>query len=255
MRWIVAFAACAGLVACGNQAQSPRRVPQSADQPRVARAQESQLQFAEPPVVIAHGGGGVEAWVRLNRPLRDNEGALHEHPGSRAEIEIRGTSPDFPGLDRDDLHPTCYRQDLDGDLAAGEQVTVALVLGASERITATADVEKSPATADAERRVLKRLRCPTDGGATRRCDWTKLVPARYMAISAWSGTNASCRMARAVMESVGRWADSGRCFRALCVRAHRNNRGFRCSVDQVGEADWQITCVRGERIVRGYTAD
>jgi hypothetical protein len=250
MHRIAALAACAGLAACGNQAQSPRRVPRSAGSPR---AQESQLQFAEPPVVLAGDAGGAEAWVRLNRPLRDNEGAVHEHPGSRAEIEIPGTSPEFPGLHRDDLHPTCYRQDLDGDLAAGEHVTVALVLGASERITATAEV--SPPAPDVETGVLERLHCPTDGGATRRCNWRELVPARYMAISAWSATNASCEVAQAVMRSVGRWADSGRCFRTLCVRAHRSNRGFRCSVDQVGEADWQITCVRGERIVRGYTAD
>src|SRR3954451_22207250 len=47
------------------------------------------------------------------------------------------------------------------------RVTVALVLGASERITATADVEVLPPTGDVERRVLVRLRCPTDGGATR----------------------------------------------------------------------------------------
>ena len=120
------------------------------------------MQFAEPPVVMAGDGGGVEVWLRLNRPLRDNEGALHEHPGSRAEIAIRGTSPDFPGLYRDDLHPTCYRQNLDGDLAAGDTITVALVLSARERITATADVEVLPPTGDVERRVLVRLRCPTE---------------------------------------------------------------------------------------------
>src|SRR4051794_36266565 len=100
MRWIVAFAACAGLVACGNQAQAPRPVPHVAEQPRVVRAQESQLRLAEPPIVMASAGGGVVAWVRLNRPLRDNEGAVHEHPGSRAELEIPGTSPAFPGLRR-----------------------------------------------------------------------------------------------------------------------------------------------------------
>ena len=63
---------------------------------------------------MASDEGGVEAWVRLNRPLRDNEGALHEHPDSRAEIEIRGTSPDFPGLDRDE-----YRRMLVAGWARG----------------------------------------------------------------------------------------------------------------------------------------
>ena len=71
--------------------------------------------------------------MRLNRPLRDTEGAQHEHPGTRAQIEIGGTSPDFPGLHRDDLHPACYRQDLDGDLADGEQVIVTANRGSGRR--------------------------------------------------------------------------------------------------------------------------
>ena len=57
------------------------------------------------------------------------------------------------------------------------------------------------------------------------------------------------------MRSAGRWADSGRCYETLCAPKHRMNRGYRCDAELVGEAAWQITCTRGERIVRGFTAD
>jgi hypothetical protein len=237
MRWMVVFAACGVLAACGD-----------AEQPRVGRTQEPSLRFVKPPLVVPNRWGGVQVWVRLNRPLRDNEGVLGEHPGLPAEIEIAGTTRDIPGLYRDDRHPTCFGQFLDGDIADGEQVGVALVLSPSERITATV-------RAHAADRIdaLRRLRCPADR-ATRRCRGT--VQARHVpGIGARSATNASCRTVRAVMRSVARWADSRRCYKTLCVRKHRINRGFWCSVDLTGEASWQITCVRGRRIVRGFTAE
>jgi hypothetical protein len=240
MRWMVVFVACGVLAACGN-----------AEQPRVARPQRvPALRFVKPPLVVPNRGGGVDVWVRLNRPLRDNEGSLGEHPGSPAAIEIAGTTPDIPGLHRDDLHPTCFGQFLYGEIAAGEQVSVALVLGPSERVTATV---RAHSAGSVDARALRRLRCPADR-ATRRCRGT--VQARQLlGIGVHSATNASCRMVRTVMRSVGRWADSQHCYETLCVRAHRINRGFRCSVDLVGEAAWQITCVRGRQIVRGYTAE
>jgi hypothetical protein len=176
--------------------------------------------------------------------------ALATALGLPAAIEIARTTPDIPGLHRDDLHPTCFGQFLYGEIADGEQVSVALVLGPSERITATVRAH-SAGSVDAG--APRRLRCPADR-ATRRCRGT--VQARQLlGIGAQSATNASCRTVRAVMRSVGRWADSQHCYETLCVRAHRINRGFRCSVDLVGEAAWQITCVRGRQIVRGYTAE
>jgi hypothetical protein len=192
----------------------------------------------------------VDVWVRLNRPLRDNEGSLSEHPGVPAEIQIAETTPDIPGLYRDDLHPTCFGQVLFGDIADGEQVSVALVLSPSERITATVRAQSG---GGADARPVRRLGCPVDR-ATRRCRG-EVWGRHFLGISVQSATNASCRTARTVMRSVGRWADSRRCYKTLCVRAHRINRGFRCSVDLTGEAAWQITCVRGRRIVRGYTAE
>ena len=197
-------------------------------------------------------GGGVEVWVRLDRPLRDNEGVLGEYPGSEAEIEVPGTVRDIPGLYRDDLHPTCYGQWFDGDIAEGAQVEVALVLGRGERLTATVQAHKPDDPARAGAQALRALGCPSDRGATRRCHGS--VGGRYYEIGVQSATNDSCRSARAVMRSVGRWASS-RCYQTLCVRKHRINRGYRCSVDLTGEAAWQITCTRGRRIVRGNTAD
>lgn len=242
MGWMVVFVACGVLAACGN-----------AEQPRVARAQAPPLQFVKPPLVVSSRWGGVHVWVRLNRPLRDNEGSLGEHPGLPADIEIAGTSRDIPGLYRDDRHPTCYGQVLFGEIADGEQVGVALVLSPSERVTTTVPAQAMKPAGNGDVRALRRLRCPTDR-ATRRCRGT--VKARGVAgIIARSATNASCRTVRAVMRSVGRWADSRRCYETLCVRSHPINRGFRCSVDLVGEAAWQITCVRGRSIVRGYTAE
>jgi hypothetical protein len=230
------------LAACGE-----------AEESRVARTQEPPLRFVKPPLVVPSRWGAVEVWVRLNRPLRDNEGSLGEYPGWPAAIEMPGTTPDIPGLHRDDLRPTCFRQTLYGDIADGEQVSVALVLSRSERITATVRAQVWKSAGNFYARILRRLGCPIDR-ATRRC--RGLIQGRhYLEIGAQSATNASCRTARAVMRSVGRWADSQRCYKTLCARKHRMNRGFRCSVDLTGEAAWQITCVRGRRIVRGFTAE
>ena len=57
------------------------------------------------------------------------------------------------------------------------------------------------------------------------------------------------------MRSAGRWANSGRCYETLCSGKHRMNRGYRCDAELIGEAAWQITCTRGDRIVRGFAAD
>jgi hypothetical protein len=237
MRWAIVLAACGALAACGETGPE-----------RVSRAPS--LHFVKPPLVFADDGNGVYVWVRLNRPLRDNEGALGERPGFQAGIEIPDTTPDIPGLYRDDLHPTCYGQFLDGTLAAGEQVRVALVLGPDERIAATVSAQRS----DPDASALRQLGCPSDRGATRRCRGSVEAP-RVGAIDVRSATNASCRTARAVMRRVARWADAGRCYRSLCAPRHRRNRGFRCDAELVGEAAWQITCTRGGRIVRGFTAD
>jgi hypothetical protein len=239
MRWTVALAFCGALAACGGAKAPP--------------APRTTLRFAEPPLVFAIRGGGVSVWVRTNRPLRDNEGALHEYRGTEAALEIPGTRPDIPGMSRDIEHPTCYGQYLDGDLANGERVRVALALSPGRQVTATVRAQRAAPTAHLDAEALRRLHCPTDGGATRRCGGK--VSARYVGVIGLdSATNAPCRTARAVMRSAGRWADD-RCFHTLCVRGHRDNRGFRCSVDLVGEADWQITCVRGRAIVRGQTAE
>jgi hypothetical protein len=246
MRWTAAAAVCGLLAACGGAVH--HRVP---EQPTAAPAPSS-LRFVEAPLVIVDDGGGVNVWVRLNRSLRDNEGALGDHAGVDAAIEIAGTTPDVPGLYRDDSHPTCYGQFLYGDVTAGERVDVVLGLGAGERVSATVQAQSSSSPMiDAD--ALRRLRCPSDGGATHRCRGS--VQGRYAELDVRSVTHTSCDTARGVVRSVGRWADAGRCYRTLCARRHRSNRGFRCSAELVGEAAWQVTCVRGRQIVRAFTAD
>ena len=236
MRFPVVIVACGVLVACGTNA--PPRPATS--------AREQSARFVKPPLVVVRPGGSVDVWVRLNRPLHDNEGRLGDDPGQDAEIEIPGTTRDIPGLYRDDLHPTCYGQSFDGHIKDGELVEVTLVLSPHERISLTV-------RARSYRDPLRGLHCPSDHGATRRCRGE--ARARdFDGIEAKSATNASCRAALAVMRSVGRWA-SHRCDETLCAGAHPLNHGFRCTVDLVGEAAWQITCVRGRRTVRGFAAD
>jgi hypothetical protein len=237
MRWTVVLAACL-IVACGDAEPTMRVVPAEGPPPP---------QFVAAPLVFTSHGGGVHVWFRLDRPLRDNEGALREYGRFEATVAIPGTVEDIPGLYRDDLYPTCYSQYLDGDVPPGQDVSLALVLSRTVRLTATVQAQLSDSpNLDGEVRAL--LGCPVDS-ATRRCGGST------GAISVRSATKTSCRRARAVMRSVNRWANSGRCYEKLCVTGHRMNRGFRCDVELIGEAAWQITCVRGKRIVRGYTAD
>jgi hypothetical protein len=241
VRSMVAPMACL-ILACG------------ADEPtRVTRAQgPPPPQFVLPPLVYASSKGSLDVWVRLDRPLRDNEGALAEYPPWGAGIEVPGAQEDIPGLARDDVHPTCYSQHLYGDIEPGEDVTVTLVLSETVRITATARAQASEPPHYGQE-GLRQMDCPADS-ATLRCSGT-VTATHLLGIGVRSATNTSCRRARAVMRSVGRWANSTRCYEKLCVTGHRMNRGFRCDAELVGEAAWQITCVRGKRVVRGYTSE
>ena len=117
----------------------------------------------------------------------------------------------------------------------------------------TASVEEETArSGDAQ--ALRRLHCPSDHGATRRCKGVEDATG-LGGIDVRSATNTSCATARAVMRSAGRWANSGRCYETLCAGKHRMNRGYWCDAELIGEAAWQITCTRGDRIVRGFAAD
>jgi hypothetical protein len=242
MRWTVVLAACL-VLGCG--AVEPTRVER-------AQLGPPPPQFVGPPLVLTSPGSGLAVWVRLDRPLRDNEGALGEYPPWGAGIEIHGAREDIPGMSRPDRYPTCYSQHLDGRFEPGEDVAVALVLSETVRITGTARVQLWE-SANREKEAVRQLGCPADS-ATRLCG-APISDRHGMGIWVSSATNASCRRARAVMRSVSRWANSLRCYEKLCVTGHRMNRGFRCDVDIVGEAAWQITCVRGNRIVRGFTAE
>jgi hypothetical protein len=64
MRWMLVLAACGVLTACAAAA-SPS--PSLTATPEPAHG----LAFVGAPVVLADDAGNVLAWVRLNRPLRD----------------------------------------------------------------------------------------------------------------------------------------------------------------------------------------
>ena len=66
MRFPVVIVACGVLVACGTNA--PPRPATS--------AREQSARFVKPPLVVVRPGGSVDVWVRLDRPLHDNEGRL-----------------------------------------------------------------------------------------------------------------------------------------------------------------------------------
>src|SRR3954471_13864649 len=157
MRWMLVLAACGVLTACAAAA-SPRPPPSLTARPEPAHG----LAFVGAPVVLADDAGNVLAWVRLNRPLRDNEGRVGEYAGTDAEVEISGMTPDIPGLARDDLHPTCYSQFLFGHVSVGDSVEVALSLGHGERLRATVQVGSQEPTSDAGARTMRQLGCPDD---------------------------------------------------------------------------------------------
>jgi hypothetical protein len=238
------------LAGCGGAAVPSR--PAVAPSPNAP----SSLRFVRPPLVVSAGDSGtVAVWVRLDRPLRDSDGAPQEYRGFNAYLEVPHTTADIPGLYRDDSRPTCFGQELVGSVEDGQRVRVALVLGDGRRLTATTRAQVWESGDDVDRRARARLGCPPspDAGHERRCGGT--VTGRHLTFSLGLSAFVSCGTARQVMRSVGRWANSLRCYERLCVTGHRMNLDFRCDAELVGEAAWAITCRDGRRVVRGYTAE
>jgi hypothetical protein len=218
-----------------------------------AEAREAPLQLVQPPLVVYHPDSrSMDAWVRLNRPLKHNIGHPGEYAGKRAALEVTGTNDDFVvGLERHQLRPTCYGEDLfldrgQPELVDGQPLDVTLRLDGNHRLTATATVNVLEGSADPER----DLGCP----ASRRSQPCRGDAHGEYQISLVSAAGISCRRARDVMRSVARWA-SGRCYRDLCAHRHHRNRGFGCSIALAGEAFWDVVCRRGKQEVRGYTAE
>ncbi len=216
------------------------------------------LQFERPPLVLAKpDGDSLEITVRLNRPLRLNVGHPQEHRGYPASLEAAGGRHDIPGLWRDAVRPTCYSEDLyvGRTFAPGEPVEVTLMLSKTQRLTATVPVTIIDRSESSSGR--KRLGCPSRAPGqprTRRCHGRAAAKA-FGVIGVASATGTSCRTATAVMRSVGKWASSSRCYRDLCVRRNRMNRGYRCDAALSGEAAWEIVCRRGKRVVTGHASE
>ena len=254
MRWMAGCSVVVVFAACG--AEPAPTIPAAPAAPRQADA----LRLVKPPLVTySPEWGSLDVWVRLNRPMRHNLG----HPGESADfgasLEAAGGEHDIPGLYRNHLRPTCYGEDLyvpreNAPLADGQTIEVTLVLGKDERLTAPATVRVLPKGESSD--PVRELRCPSYQPGTpraRRCPGN--VDGRHLTIGSVSAAGTSCRTARAVLRSVGRWADSRRCYDDLCAPKHRVNRGYRCEAALSGEAAWDILCRRGRAEVRGFTAD
>ena len=218
-----------------------------------AEAREAPLRLLQPPLVVYHSGSrNMDAWVRLNRPLKHNIGHPGEYAGHRASLEVAGTNDDFEfGLERRYLRPTCYGETLflgreQPELVDGQPLNVTHRLDGAHSLTATARVKVREGITDPQ----AELGCPV----SRRSQPCRGDAHGEYQISLLSAAEISCAKALNVMRSVARWASS-RCYRDLCARRHRRNRGFGCSIALAGEAVWDVVCRRGKQEVRGYTAE
>jgi hypothetical protein len=218
-----------------------------------AEAREAPLRLVQPPLVVYRPGArDLDAWVRLNRPLKHNIGHPGEYAGHHASLELAGTNDDFEfGLERRSLHPTCYGETLfldreQPELVDGQPLAVTLRLDGAHSVTATATVEVREGATDPQ----AELGCPV----SRRSQPCRGDAHGEYQISLVSAAGISCAKALDVMRSVARWA-SGRCYRDLCARRHHRNRGFGCSIALAGEAFWDVVCRRGKHQARGYTAE
>jgi hypothetical protein len=261
---VLGTAVCAS--GCAGAPQGPAR-PHAAKPPAGAAA-HPHFHFVGQPEVVFYRSQPSGSWfvttARINRALPQD---AH---GIRAAIDVSGASQDIPGLSRLEGTRRCYRQEnsADGPRAPqdGQKVTVTMSIGTGGRhrqvLRATVRARRVSSgtifndvrNARYERALAQRLDCLA-APHLRRC--SDVVSARNLGAigAAAAGGGATCATARRVMRSVGRWADSGTCPTDLCVKRHRRNAGYRCSVALNGEVSWTITCKRGVRIVRGFTAE
>jgi hypothetical protein len=137
-----------------------------------AEAREAPLRLVQPPLVVYHPDSrNLDAWVRLNRPLKHNIGHPGEYAGKRASLEVAGTNDDFVfGLERTELHlrPTCYREDLfldreQPELVDGQPLEVTLRLDRDHRLTGTATVKVRESVSDPQ----GELGCPASRRSQR----------------------------------------------------------------------------------------
>jgi hypothetical protein len=245
------LAACAvAMTFAGCAAQAP---PNASPQP-AAQAVGS-LRFVKPPLVLYNAKQQTLAvWVRLNRPLRHNVGHSGELANYRASLEAAGGEHDIPGMQYSPLRPTCYSEWLwlgasPPQLSDRQPIDVSLKLSRTQSLTGTGTVKVSD---DPTPHAEEQLGCPR-ARHTRACHGR--VDGQYLTIGLAIAAYTSCPVARQVMQSVGRWANSGACYEHLCASGHRLNRGFRCAAALNGEASWDIVCRKRRAEVRAYTAE
>ena len=209
--------------ACGATAAPPKPASQAV----------GSLRLMKPPLLLYHDKDAyLSVWVRLNRPIKSSDIRPDENGDRVASLEALDAEH-IGGMEPNVRYPTCYEVALDvGEPpAVGQPVEVELKLGPAQTITATGTMQRYTSDAHPER----QLGCPRDpNGHLCRGD----VTGTHLTISLWTAYRTSCRVTRAVMESVGVWADPRRCPCQLCVTRHRMNHGYRCEValDNGGES-------------------
>lgn len=221
---------------------------------KAAAASAPGLRFARPPVAVLTTSGVIATAVRTTTALPgDGLGLGAALRTSRADPNAGSELERIPGYRR------CYANEAPiaggQPLGVGEQVTVELTTESGVVLTASVPLTAAPSTkSEVVRRSLARTLGCTRGVSEQRCSGSVTGAILTIHVQRALG-GATCATARAVFRRVAIWADSRRCFKDLCVRRHRINRGFRCSVARVGEADWTIACRRGKQSVRGSAAE
>jgi hypothetical protein len=133
-------------------------------------------------------------------------------------------------------------------------VTVAVQTEDGHRVSARVPLRPARSDSSDARRfsAAQSLGC-VRGPREQRCRGSVADSGMQISVDRAVG-GAPCATARSVLRQVATWASS-RCFADLCAKHDRSNRGFRCAVAKVGEADWTITCRRGKQSIEGSTAD
>ena len=242
------------LAACGGQEPATRTASSATGTPSPTATplpSVGSLRMMKPPVAIYHDEDGyLDLWVRLNRPIKNIDITPDENGDRIVTLEaLEGES--LIGVTPSVRFPTCYTDavDVGAAPAEGKRIAVELKLGPTQSLKATATVQHFTHNTHAAR----QLGCPRDPHA-HICPGK--VSTKYLTIRVETAYRTSCRVAREVMTSVGRWANPRRCQYKLCVTKHRMNRGFRCDAyfDNGGEGPpaWQIECKKGRATVSAY---
>jgi hypothetical protein len=248
LRLLAACSVAVTLVACGGRTPVARNVSSATATPLPS---SGSLRMMKPPVAVYHDKEAyLELWVRLNRPIMDSDISPNDYGDRIVTIEaLQGES--MFGASADVRFPTCYSDAVDPGPApaAGKRITVELKLGPKQSLKAIATVQHF----GHDTHPARQLRCPRDPDG-HFCSGK--IHAKYLTIELETAYAASCRVAREVMTSVGRWANPHHCQFRLCVSKHRMNRRFRCDAyfhnGGEGPPAWQIECKRGRAEVTAY---